>query len=345
MATQEQFKQSSELSPSQALLQMTAGYWISQAIYVAAKLGIADLLRDGPMSSEELAQATGAHPRALYRLLRALASVEVFREREDGGFELTPRAACLLSDVPGSLRAVAMVRGEPYFWEPWGRLLQSVQTGRAAFEEIYGMRFFEYLAQHPQDATTFGHALFVNVAQKHTAVAKAYDFSQFGTVVDVGGGQGALLTAMLTAHPQVRGILFDQPHVVEAAKPHITTAGLAPRCELVSGDFFASVPAGGDAYTLSEILHDWDDPQATVILRNIRKAMPQHGKVLILEQIIPPGNDPYEGKLRDLHMLVILGGVERTESEFHVLLREAGFRLTGITQTASPTRVIEGVCS
>ena len=269
-----------------------------------------------------------AHPRALYRLLRALASVEVFREGEDGSFELTPRAVCLLSDVPGSLRAVAMVRGEPYFWGPWGRLLHSVQTGQAAFDDIYGMRFFEYLAQHPQDATTFGQAMRVNVAQKHTAAAKAYDFSQFGTVVDVGGGQGALLTAILTTHPQVRGVLFDQPHVVEAARPHITAAGLAQRCELVSGDFFASVPAGGDAYTLSEILHDWNDPQATVILRNIRKAMPEHGKVLILEQVIPPGNGPYEGKLRDLNMLVILGGIERTEREFRVLLCEAGFRLT-----------------
>lgn len=330
MTTQEQPEQASELSPSQALLQMTAGYWISQAIYVAAKLGIADLLRERPRSSEELAQATRAHPQALYRLLRALASVEVFRESEDGCFELTPRAACLLSDVPGSLRAVALVRGGPWFWGPWGHLLHSVQTGQAAFDEIYGMRFFEYLAQHPQDATTFNQAMFANVSQKHTAAASAYDFSQFGKVVDVGGGQGALLTAILTTHPQVRGVLFDQPHVVEAAKPRVTAAGLASRCELVSGDFFASVPAGGDAYTLSEILHDWDDPQATIILRNIRQAMPEREKILILEQVIPSGNDPHEGKLRDLNMLVILGGVERTENEFRELLREAGFILCAV---------------
>jgi hypothetical protein len=345
MAIPEQPARASELSPAQAMLQMTAGHWISQAIYVAAKLGIADLLKDGPRSSEELAQLAGAHPRALYRLLRALASVEVFREGEDGSFELTPRAVCLRSDVPGSLRALAITRGEPYFWRPWGHLLQSVQTGQAAFDDIYGMRFFEYLGQHPQDATTFGQAMLANVAQKHTAVARAYDFSQFGTVVDVGGGQGALLTAILTTHPQVRGVLFDQPHVVEAAKPYIMVAGLAPRCELVSGDFFTSVPAGGDAYTLSEILHDWDDLQATAILRNIRKAMPKHGKVLILEQVIPAGNAPHEGKLRDLNMLVILGGVERTESEFRALLREAGFRLTEIRPTASSTSVIEGVCA
>jgi hypothetical protein len=343
MATQTQPELSSELSPSQALLQMTAGHWISQAIYVAAKLGIADLLRDGAKSSEELAQSTETHPRALYRLLRALASVGVFREGKDGCFELTPRAACLQSDVPGSLRAVAIMRGEPYFWRPCGRLLHSVQTGQPAFDDIYGMGLFTYLAQHPQDATTFNQAMLANVAQKHTAAANAYDFSQFRRVVDVGGGQGALLTAILTTHPQVRGVLFDQPHVVEVARPHITAAGLAQRCELVSGDFFASVPAGGDAYTLSEILHDWDDPQATVILRNIRKAMPEHGKVLILEHVIPAGNDPDEGKLRDLTMLVILGGVERTENEFRMLLREAGFRLTGVTPTPSPMSVIEGV--
>ena len=343
MAIEEPPERSSELSPSQALLQMTAGHWISQAIYVAAKLGIADLLRDSPKSSEELAQYTGAHPHALYRLLRALASVGVFRERGDGSFELTPRATCLRSDVPGSLRAVAIMRCEPHFWRPCGRLLHSVQTGQPAFDEMYGMRFFEYLAQHPQDATTFGQAMFVNVAQKHTAVAHAYDFSRFGTVVDVGGGHGALLTAILTTHPHVRGVLFDQPHVVEAARPRITAAGLAPRCDLVSGDFFASVAAGGDAYTLSEILHDWNDPQATIILRNIRRAMPEHGKVLILEQVIPPGNDPHEGKLRDLTMLAILGGLERTKNEFRGLLRDAGFTLAGITQTASPMSVIEGV--
>lgn len=344
MATQEQPEQSSELSPSQALLQMTAGPLLAQALYVAAKLGLADLLREGLRSSEELAQRTGAHPRALYRLLRALTSVEVFREEEDGCFQLTPRAAYLQSDVPGSLRAVAIMRGEPWYWRACGGLLHSVQIGQAAFEDSYGMGLFAYLAQHPQDAMTFNQAMCVNVAQKHTAAVKAYDFSQFGTVVDIGGGQGALLTAILTTHPQVRGVLFDLPHVVEAARQSLAAAGLAPRCELVSGDFFASVPAGGDAYTLSEILHDWDDSQATVILRNIRKAMPEHGKVLILEQVIPPGNDPHEGKLRDLAMLVLLGGVERTENEFRELLREAGFRLTGIMPTASPTSVIEGVC-
>jgi hypothetical protein len=319
------------------------GYWVSQAIHVAAKLGIADLLQDGPKSSEELARAVGTDPRALYRLLRALASVAVFSEDEEHRFGLTPLAGYLQSGTPGSLRSYAIGLCELWFWRPWGDLLYSIQTGQPAFDHLYGMGSFEYFAQHPEAATIYNEIMTAVMGQIAPAVVTAYDFSPFHRVVDVGGGHGAFLVAILRANPALHGVLFDLPHVAQSAGQLFQAAGLSERCEIVSGDFFQGTPTGGDIYVLCQILHDWDDSRATAILKNVHRALPTNGKVLIVEQVIPVGNNPHPGKWADLTMLVRLGGRERTEEEFRRLLGQAGLAFSKVIPTKSAVCVIEGI--
>ncbi|MFQ5914332.1 MAG: methyltransferase [Nitrospinota bacterium] len=343
MPSQEQPKQAAEAPPPTALLQMVTGYWVSQAISVAAKLGIADLLKNGSRRFEELAEATGTHGPSLYRLLRALASVGVFSEVGDGRFEPTPLAEYLRSDIPGSLRSLAIGWCEKWAWEPWGKLLYSVKTGQASFNHVFGMGLFEYLTRHSEAASLYNEALTGYTAQIAPAVVAAYDFSQFGTIVDVGGGEGILLAAILKAQPTLNGVHFDLPHVAESAGQYLKAAGLSARCKVVSGDFFEGVPKGDDAYILSNILHEFDDTLSTTILKNIHRVMSKKGKVLIVEPVIPIGNAPHPGKWRDLHMLVRLGGLERTESQFRTLLGQAGFELATVISTDSPTCLIEGV--
>jgi hypothetical protein len=345
MSTQDPGRQPVDIPPQGALLQMVTGYWVSQAIAVATKLGIPDLLKDGPKSSQEPAAATSTHEPSLYRLLRVLASVGLLTEGTDRRFARTSLSACLESDVPGSLRAFTLLKSEPWLWSSWTALRHSIKTGQAASEQVHGMGQFEYFAQHPQAAEIFDQAMTNLATQWHTAALTAYDFSRYRTVVDIGGGHGALLTALLTAHRQLRGVLFDQPHVVEGAKPRLTAAGLTQRCEMVGGNFFDSVPAGGDLYLLGHILIDWDDARATTILQNIRQARAPEGKLLILEEVIPQGPGPSWEKLLDLNMLVVLGGRGRTEREFRTLLGQAGFELSRIIPTGAPIRLIEGVCT
>ena len=319
---------------------MMAGYWLSQAIYVAAKLGIGDLLKDGPKGSGELAQAAGADPRSVYRLMRALASAGIFRAREDGCFEMTALAAQLQTGVSGSMRAMVIALGEEHY-RAWGELLYSVKTGEAAWNHVYEMGIFEYFARHPGAGRKFAEAMTDLTAQISRAVTLAYDFSAISTLVDVGGGHGTLIRAVLGANPKMRGILFDGPAVVEAGQKQIEAAGLSERCQTVAGDFFKSVPAG-DAYILKSVIHDWDDDRAAMILRNCRRAMAPEGKVLLIEMIVPSGDEPSFTKLLDLNMLVISGGRERTESEYGALLAAAGFKLTRIVPTMSAMSVIEG---
>jgi hypothetical protein len=342
MSVQDQ-PQKQDLPPSVTLLQMVTGYWVSQAISVAAKLGLADLLKDGPRKSEELAAATHTHGLSLYRLLRVLASVGAFTEDTDGRFGLTPLSVCLQSGVPGSLRAFTILVGEPWYWSPWTALPHSIETGQAAWEHVHGMDQFEYFAQHPQAAAIFDQAMTDLAAQWHTAASAAYDFSECGKVIDIGGGHGALLIAILTAHPRLQGVLFDQPYVLEGAKPRLAAAGLTQRCEIVGGNFFESVPADGDLYLLAHILIDWDDARASTILRNIHQGIAKNGKVLILEEVISQGPEPSWEKLLDLNVLVVLGGRGRTESEFRTLLSQAGFQLSRIIRTESPVCLIAGV--
>jgi hypothetical protein len=333
---------SADIPPPVALVQMLTGYWVSQALYVAAKLGIADLLKDGPKSSDELAKATGTHVRSLYRLLRALASVGVFVESEDGRFSLTPLAEYLQTGVPGSLRAFAIMQSELQY-RVYGEVLHSVKTGGTAFNHTFGQELFPYLIQHPAAAAVFDEAMTGYTTQVSTAIVAAYDFSQFGTIVDVGGGHGTLLTAILRANSALRGVLFDLPHVAEGAQKRLAAAGLAERCEVVAGDFFASVSNGGDVYLLKWIIHDWDEERSVAILKNCHRAMAEHSKLLLVEAVIPSGNTPFFHKFMDLTMLVIAGGRERTEAEYHALLAAAGFRLTQLIPTRSEMSVIEAV--
>jgi hypothetical protein len=331
------------MPPQLAVLQMASGYWVSQSIYVAAKLGIADLLKDSPKSCDELATATGTNAPSLYRVLRALASLGVFAETQPNHFTLTPLAACLQSDVPNSFRAFVIMQGEENY-QAWGEFMHSVQTGGSSFEHIYGMNLFEYLAQNPESAKIFDEAMTNLSVIESAAIAASYDFSSIQTLVDVAGGEGLLIASILKSNPTLKGVLFDQPHVIERAKRFLEAEGVLERCQLAAGNFFESVPEGGDAYILKYIIHDWDDERAIAILKQCHKVMPANGKILVAEQVIPPGNQPFKGKFVDLHMLTVTsGGRERTEAEYRALFEKAGFKLTRIVPTQDEVSIIEGI--
>jgi len=328
-------------TPQQQISRMLTGYWVSQALYVAAKLGLADLLKDGPRTADALAPATQTHPRSLYRLLRSLASIGVFAEDEQRNFSLTPLADCLRSDLPGSQRSLAIMTGEEHY-HSFGQLLFSVQTGKMAFDKLYGMPVFDFLQKHPEQAKIFDEAMVGVHGRETAAMLDAYDFSGIGMLADIGGGNGSVLTTILKKYPAMRGILFDLPGVVERAKAKIQAAGVADRCQVIGGNFFESVPGGADAYLLRHIIHDWDEEKATRILQNVCRAMGKDGRLLVVESVIPPGSNPSFGKLLDLAMLVLPGGEERTEEEYRKLYETAGFRLTRIVPTKAEVGVIEG---
>jgi hypothetical protein len=341
MMGQTYFEWLGQAPPVVQVNQLITGGWIAQAIGVAAELGIADLLIDGPKSGDELARATGSHPRALYRLLRALAGVGIFTEVEPEHFGLTPMADVLRSDAPVTLRGLARLVTGDVQWRTWGQLGDSVRTGQPAFERVHGVDFWEYRAQHPEAGALFNAAMTGMSSLVANAVAAAYDFSGAGTVVDVGGGQGAMLIAILRANPELRGVVFDLPHVAAGAETAVTAAGLRERCAIAGGDMFEQVPPGGDIYLLSYIIHDWDDERSVAILTNCRQAMGPGGRLLLIEDVIPPGDTPSHGKLMDLNMLVSLGGQERTEAEYRALCAAAGFTLTRVIPTRSPRSIIE----
>jgi hypothetical protein len=321
---------------------MMTGYWGAQAVYIVAKLGVADLLTGGPHPVEELAAATNSHASSLYRLLRALASIGVFTEVSPRTFALTPMAELLRTGIPGSMRALAITYNEEMY-QAWGNMLHSIQTGEPAFAHRFGMGPFPYFMQSPEADRIFNEAMIGYTHQVANAVVGVYDFSAFGAVADVGGGYGTLLAAILQSNPSARGILFDVPHVIDAAQGFLKTTGVADRCTGVAGDFFTAVPAGADAYVLSQILHDWEDEQCLTILKHTRQVTPKHGKLLVVELVIPPGNEPFFGKWLDLHMLAIPGGRERTEAEYSTLFRDAGFELTNIVPTPAGPSVVEAV--
>lgn len=330
--------------PARRLLDLLSGAWMAQAISVAARLGIADLLRDGsPRSPEALAEAAGAHALSLRRVLRALASLGIFAEDAEGRFALTPLAAPLRSDAPDTLRAYAVMQGEQWVWRSLGEMLHSARTGRPGFEAVYGMPLFDYYAAHPEAGRISAEAQSSRSASENAAILAAYDFSTARTVVDLGGGQGSLLAAILRAHPAARGVLFDLPHVVAMARPLLEAAGLAGRCEAVAGDFFAAVPPGGDVYLMKKVVHDWDDATTLAILRRCRAAIPPDGRMLLAELVIPPGNGPSYAKRLDLLMLAYTGGRERTEAEHGALLAAAGFALRRVVSTATAVSLVEAV--
>ncbi len=329
-------------SPQAVMMRLLTGYWMSQALHVAAQLGIADLLKDGPQTVAHLAAASGSHERSLYRLLRGLAGEGVFAEDEQGRFALTPLGECLRSDVPNSQRSLAIMNGEEHY-RCWGELLYCVQTGKTAFDKLYGQPIFDYLASHPRQARIFDEGMVGVHGAETKAMLDAYDFQGIGTLADIGGGNGSLLAATLQRHPSLRGLLFDRPDVIERAKGYLQAAGVESRCTLKGGNFFETAPSGGDVYLMRHIIHDWNDEQSRTILRNCRKVVPSTGKLLMIESVIPPGNEPCFAKMLDLTMLTIPGGMERTESEYRALLASAGFHLSRILPTAAHVDVIECV--
>lgn len=326
-------------SPQQKMFQLVSGYWHTQAIYVAAKLKVADLLADGPRTAGVLAIETNTHPKSLYRLLRALASLGIFAEDDEHRFAQTPLSETLRSDSPGSQRPMAIMRGE-WQYQAWGQLLHSVQTGECAFDKVFGSPLFEYMVDNPDRGQLFDEAMTSIHGRETEAMLDVYDFSGIKTLADIGGGNGSLLTAVLERHPAINGILFDQGSVIERATDGL--ASLGNRIQLVAGDFIESIPGGADAYLLRHIIHDWNDDESIAILKNCRSAMNDSGRILLVEFVIPAGNAPFVGKWFDLAMMVIPGGMERTEEEYRRLLESAGFALTDIVSTATEISVIEG---
>jgi hypothetical protein len=325
------------------LSKLLMGFRVSQAIHVAATLGLADLLASGPKTCGELAQATDTHPLALYRLMRALSSAGVFRELDHRRFELTPIGELLRSDVAGTQAPMAQLVGRPNYWQAWGNLLHAVRSGETAFNHVHGADVWEYRASHTQEGEVFDRAMAAHTEQFAVAALAACDFSRFAHVVDVGGGDGTFLAEILQAHPRAQGTLFDQPQTVARAESSLELLGLSTRCQTVGGNFFVDVPEGGDAYLLKWILHDWDDRASVDILRACRRAMKPDAALIVFERLIGPPNTASEGKFVDLNMLVLTGGRERTRDEFADLFDQSGFRLVSVTPTSTPLFVIEGV--
>ena len=320
-------------APAQ-MMQMITGFWTSCCIYTAAKLDIADKLAQKPHTIEQLAEATHCHAPSLYRVMRALASVGIFTEN-DNHFELTPLGATLQSDVPGSMKAMAIAQlGDHY--NAWGNLIYSVKTGNIAFDHVEGMPVWKYYEMHPDEGINFMKAMTGLTGAVIVNVLPEYDFTQFKTIVDVGGGNGALIMAVLNNAPNAHGIVFDEEYVIEETKKAIASKNLSERCEAIAGSFFDFVPENIDAYLMKMVLHDWDDEKSIAILKNCQRAMHSESKVLILDSVISEGNTPHPGKFMDINMLAMTGGKERTEKEFSDLLDAAGLKLTKVINTHSP---------
>jgi hypothetical protein len=322
------------------MVQLLSGFQVSQALYVAAKIGVADRLADGPVAVEQLASDLDADPLALSRLLRTLGALGVFSEADPGAYGLTPLGATLVSDREGSMRDLALMWMETHY-APFAGLLETVRTGDCAATEHYGQPFFSWLADQPEQVDRFSRAM-ANLTDGIKAGAIAsYAFPQSGAIVDVGGADGALLARVLESAPAATGVVFDLPHVVAEAAPTLKSYGLGDRMTSEGGDFFAAVPSGGDAYLLSMVLHDWNDLDATRLLSNIRDAAAPGARVLAFELVMPPGDQPHMSKMIDLTMLGMLNGRERTETEMRSLFEGAGLTYDGTVPTPTPISIIE----
>jgi len=321
------------------LTQLITGFRVTQAIHVAAVLGIADLLAIAPRPVEELARATSRHAPSLTRLLLMLASVGVFAQDDDGRFRNTSLSEHLQDDHPHSMRGLALMYGAPWVWTPWGGLDETIRTGEPAFDRLYGCSMFEHLAQNAGDAAIFNKAMSSTSARDLPGILDAYDFSGFDCIVDLGGGHGALLEAILARHHGPRGVLADQAPVLASAP--LTHGPLAGRCTAVPTDFFEAVPTGADCYVLKQIVHDWNDQDALRILRNVRYAIKPDGRLLLIDIVLKGGNGPDPGRGLDMHMLVTLKGRERTAAEVKVLLDQAGFAQMRVIPTAGLPSIVE----
>jgi hypothetical protein len=327
--------------PHSQLVQMATAYWVSDIVYVAAKLSLADHLAEGPKTAEELARPTGTHAPSLYRFMRALANLGILTEDATHCFALTPLGDALKTGAPGSARATILTFASDWWVHGFGHLLYSVETGKSGFEKSLGMPLFDWLSNNPEEASLFNETMVGVHKAESPAVPAAYDFSSLTTIVDVGGGTGHLLTTILANYPESRGILFDLPHVLRDAPALIQSRGLADRVTIEAGSFFDRVPSGGDAYLLSHVIHDWSEEQCIAILTNCRRAMNPGGRVLIIETVLPDDDTPHPGKIFDIVMLVAPGGQERTEQEYTTLLGKAGLRLTRVVPTESAVSVVE----
>lgn len=324
------------------VMQLLSASYIAGAISCLAQMGIPDLVEAGPKSAKELASQIGADPEALHRLMRATASVGVLSEGPDGKFSETPMSAVLRSNGKPSLRALAMMGGREWHGRGWSRLEYCVRTGKQALEQIYGTPIFEYFKQHPDEAQIFNDAMTSISTGDSPAVADAYSFEGIHSIVDVGGGHGFLLATILERNPQMKGTLYDEPHVTEGAK-NGPLKSVMERCTLTSGDMFSSVPVGADAYIMKHIIHDWPDELCIKILRACRKGVKPGGKLLVVDDVIQPGNDFYAGKFLDLQMLIFPGGKERTEKQFRELFAAGGWKLNRVAPTATPICIVEGM--
>jgi hypothetical protein len=322
---------------------MGTAAWISALLRAAAELGIADHLASGPKNADEIARATRMHAPSMHRFLRTLASIGLLTHRDAQRFALTPLGEALKSDHPARARATILAFNGPWMSRAWEGVVHSLATGETAFEKLHGMPAFDYLARHPEEASYFSQAMIGVHGAEPAAVAEAYDFSAFNTVVDVGGATGNLIAAILARHSKPRGVLFDMPHVVREAPALLAERGVAERVKIEPGSFFDHVPAGGDAYVLSHVIHDWSEDKCLAILANCRKAMKPNAKLLIVEMVLPDGDEPHPGKLLDMVMLVIPGGQERIAAEYGALLEKARFRMTRVVPTKSDVSVVEAV--
>ena len=329
--------------PPVQMMQMITGFWTSCCVYAVAKLNIADHLKGKPQTADQLAEATHSHALSLYRVLRALSSVGVFDLNSQHQFELTPLGETLQSDTPGSMKAMAIAQLGDHF-NAWGNLVYSIKTGNIAFDNIEEMSVWQYYETHPDEGVNFMKAMTGVTEAVIMNVLPSYDFSEFKTIVDIGGGNGALLMAVLNNASQAKGVVFDEEYVVEEAKKDLQNKGFDKRCSTEAGSFFNFIPAGADAYLMKMILHDWNDEQCLQILNNCNKAMKPGSKLLVFEAVIPENNEPHPGKFMDINMLAMTGGRERTEKEFGSLFAKAGLKLFRVIHTHSPMfSIVEAV--
>jgi O-methyltransferase domain len=329
-------------SPAGQLLHLISGYWVTQAIFVATELGIPDLLGRKPRAVDELALLTHSHGPSLYRVLRALASVGIFSETPTGEFVQSPMGTLLRADMPGNLAAFSRFQGDDWHWSAWGSVVDSVRTGKSAMSlKHQSPHCFDYLSRNKASSDLFNAAMGGYAAQAHAAVVDAYDFTGVDLIMDIGGGHGTLLSTILEHVPSARGLLMDRAEVLEGAPAVFAQFGVTHRCQAVPGDFFKSIPAAGDVYILSSILHDWADVDALMLLRNLRAALHPKAKVLIVEHIVPDGNESHPAKFIDLEMTLITGGRERTAREYAKLLDGADLSVTRIIPTAAAVSIIE----
>ena len=331
------------LPPHAALVQLVTSSWVSHAIRAMAALGLADHLAHGPRTTDELAEATGTHAPTLARFLRTLAALGLIVHDADGRARLTPLGEPLRANLPGSLHPYALAIVAPHVERAWHELPRALRTGEPTFPDVHGLGFWDYFAAHPQEGALFDAAMTGSADFRSRALPAARDLSTVGTIVDVGGGQGRMLAVALASAPGLRGVLVDRPEVLPGAEAFLVAAGVRDRCDLVAADFLVSVPAGGDAYVLAHIVHDWPDDQAVAILRACHRAMAPGARVWIVEQVIQPGDAYDRAKLLDMLMLVLFGAQERTADEYRALLEAAGFGEVSVHPTDTPFSVVEAV--